>query len=104
MALIIFIKRWIKITKLVFQRQGVVRGTYNFRPWELSIQGYRLENSCGKIGIGSYQAILNINGKNFESGRWSGGGLWEAIKQDRYKPEKDDRLLSPFVWFNTRII
>jgi len=58
------------------------RGTYDLQTRRLSIQGYRLDNPRGNIGLGSYQAILNMNGNDFTSGRWSGGGVWEATRQN----------------------
>jgi len=52
------------------------RGVYDFKDKKVIIQGYRLTNAHGLV-LGRYEAYLTKNG-DFESGTWSGGGVWEA--------------------------
>ena len=54
------------------------RGMYDPQTRKLLIQGHRLEDPRGNIGVGTYEAILSRNGNDFESGTWTGGGTWTA--------------------------
>jgi hypothetical protein len=54
------------------------RGVYDPQTRKVEIKDYRLVNATS-IGLGSYEAFLTEDNNNFESGTWTGDGVWEAI-------------------------
>jgi uncharacterized protein YraI len=54
-----------------------VRGEYDPQTRKVTMQGYRLADASG-IALGKYEAYLNKNNNDFESGKWTSGGVWNA--------------------------